>query len=78
MNALKNMESLKYDKEITAFPVIDPYNDFISESGPDSDRLRRDAWVPNMLQVNAAPKAGLRVFYALHHRYCPGVYENAG
>jgi ureidoacrylate peracid hydrolase len=29
-----------------------------------------------MLQVlNAAPKAELRVFYALHHRYRPGDYE---
>src|SRR5262249_23508860 len=32
--------------------------------------------VPHMLQVlNAARKAGLRVFYALHHRYRPGDYE---
>src|SRR5499433_3637367 len=32
--------------------------------------------VPNMLQVlNAAPKAELRVFYAMHHRYRPGDYE---
>jgi len=32
--------------------------------------------VPNMLRVlNAARKAGLRVFYALHHRYRPGDYE---
>ena len=29
-----------------------------------------------MLQVlNAARKSGLRVFYALHRRYCPGDYE---
>ena len=29
-----------------------------------------------MLQVlNAAPKAKLRVFYALYHRYRPGSYE---
>jgi ureidoacrylate peracid hydrolase len=29
-----------------------------------------------MLQVlNAARKAGLHVFYALHHRYRPGDYE---
>jgi ureidoacrylate peracid hydrolase len=33
--------------------------------------------VPNMLQVlNAARKAELRVFYALHHRYRPGDYES--
>ena len=29
----KNMENLKFDKEITALLVIDPYNDFISEGG---------------------------------------------
>jgi len=74
------MESLKYDKEITALLVIDPYNDFISEGGKLWDRLKAVAeannCVPNMLQVlNAARKAGLRVFYALHHRYRPGDYE---
>jgi hypothetical protein len=32
--------------------------------------------VPNMLRVlNAARTGGLRVFYALHHRYRPGDYE---
>jgi ureidoacrylate peracid hydrolase len=32
--------------------------------------------VPHMLQVlNAARKAKLRVFYAMHHRYRPGDYE---
>ena len=32
--------------------------------------------VRHMLQVlNAARRAGLRVFYALHHRYRPGDYE---
>ena len=74
------MESLKYDKEITALLVIDPYNDFISEGGKLWDRLKAVAeannCVPNMLQVlNAARKAELRMFYALHHRYRPGDYE---
>jgi len=27
------MENLKFDKEIAALLVIDPYNDFISEGG---------------------------------------------
>ena len=36
----KNMENLKFDKEITALLVIDPYNDFISEGGKVWDRLR--------------------------------------
>src|SRR5262249_19922780 len=57
-----------------------PYNDFISEGGKLWDRLKAVAeandCVPHMLQVlNAARKAGLRIFYALHHRYRPGDYE---
>ena len=74
------MANLKFDKEITALLVIDPYNDFISEGGKIWDRLKTVAeannCVPHMLQVlNAARKAELRVFYALHHRYRPGDYE---
>jgi ureidoacrylate peracid hydrolase len=76
----KEMTNLTFDKEITALLVIDPYNDFISEGGKIWDRLKNVAeandCVPHMLQVlNAARKAGLRVFYALHHRYRPGDYE---
>ena len=74
------MANMTYDKEISALLVIDPYNDFISEGGKVWDRLKTIAQandcVPNMLRVlNAARKAGLRVFYALHHRYRPGDYE---
>ncbi len=74
------MANLKDDKEITALIVIDPYNDFISEGGKLWDRLKIVAeandCVPHMLQVlNAARKAELRVFYALHHRYRQGDYE---
>jgi ureidoacrylate peracid hydrolase len=74
------METVTCDKEITALLVIDPYNDFISEGGKIWDRLKSVAeankCVTHMMQVlNAARKAGLRVFYALHHRYRPGDYE---
>ena len=74
------MANVKFDKEITALLVIDPYNDFISEGGKIWDRIKDVAeankCVPNMLEVlNAARKAGLRVFYAMHHRYRPGDYE---
>jgi nicotinamidase-related amidase len=79
-NTRENMVNLNFDKEITALLVIDPYNDFISEGGKIWDRIRAVAegndCVPHMLQVlNAARKAGLRVFYALHRRYRPGDYE---
>ena len=74
------MASLNCDKDITALLVIDPYNDFISEGGKVWDRLKSVAeangCVPHMLEVlNAAREAGLRVFYALHHRYRAGDYE---
>src|SRR5712675_2306398 len=74
------MAKVTYEKEITALLVIDPYNDFISQGGKIWDHIRAVAeandCVPHMLQVlNAARKAKLRVFYALHHRYRPGDYE---
>ena len=75
------MADLKFDKEITALLLIDPYNDFISEGGKVWDRLKTvaeaNACVTHMLQVlNAARKAELRVFYVLHRRYRPGDYES--
>src|ERR1041385_3496300 len=74
------MSRVKYEKEITALIVIDPYNDFISEGGKLWDRIKAVAeaneCVPHMLQVlNTARKAKLRVFYAMHRRYRPGDYE---
>jgi len=74
------MAKVTYDKQLTGLLVIDPYNDFISDGGKVWDRLKavaeENSCVPHMLQVlNAARKVGLRVFYALHHRYRPGDYE---
>jgi ureidoacrylate peracid hydrolase len=74
------MAHVTYGKPRTALLVIDPYNDFMSDGGKVWDRLKAVAeanrCVPHMLQVlNAARKAGLRVFYTLHHRYRPGDYE---
>ena len=75
------MAKVTYDKELTALLVIDPYNDFISEGGKLWDRLKTVAeannCVPHMMQVlDAARKADIRVFYALHRRYRPGDYES--
>ena len=74
------MEKVTDEKELTGLLVIDPYNDFISDGGKLWHRLKAVAeanrCVPHMLDVlNAARKAGLRLFYALHHRYRPGGYE---
>ena len=69
-----------YDKSITALLMVDPYNDFISEGGKIWPRIKAVAeannCVPHMLEVlDAARKAKLRVFYAMHHRYRLGDYE---
>ena len=71
---------MTYDKNITGLVVVDPYNDFISEGGKVWDRLKgvaeTNGCVPHMLEVlQTARKAGIRVFYALHHRYRPGDFE---
>ena len=75
------MTNLTGNKDITGLVVIDPYNDFISEGGKVWDRLKSVAeanqCVPHMMQVlDAARRAGIRVFYAPHHRYRPGDYES--
>ncbi|HWO31493.1 MAG TPA: isochorismatase family cysteine hydrolase [Candidatus Acidoferrum sp.] len=74
------MANLELHKDITALLVIDPYNDFISEGGKLWSRIKNVAdannCVPHMSQVVAAArKAGIRVFYAMHHRHRPGDYE---
>jgi len=74
------MSKVTYSKSVTGLLVIDPYNDFISEGGKVWELLKAVAQanncVPHMLQVLvAARNAGLRIFYALHHRYRPGDYE---
>lgn len=72
---------MEYRRSITGLVVIDPYNDFISEGGKVWDRLKpvaeANGCVEHMNQVlRAARNAGIQVFYALHHRYRPGDYEN--
>lgn len=67
-------------QEITAVVVIDPYNDFISEGSkvwPSIKALAEgNKCVPNMQRVlEAARTAGVRIFYAMHHRYRSGDYE---
>lgn len=69
------------ERDNTALLVVDPYNDFISEGGKIWPRIQKVAeannCVPNMLAVlHAARAAQVRVFYAMHHRYREGDYEN--
>jgi ureidoacrylate peracid hydrolase len=70
-----------YNADSTALLLIDPYNDFISDGGKIWPRINAVAeasqCIQHMLEVlQAARKAGLRVFYALHRRYRPGDYES--
>jgi ureidoacrylate peracid hydrolase len=72
---------VKYRTSRTGLVVIDPYNDFISKGGKVWDRLKgvaeANGCVQHMSQVlRAARNADIQVFYALHHRYRPGDYEN--
>jgi ureidoacrylate peracid hydrolase len=74
------MAQVTLEAGTTALVVIDPYNDFISEGGKVWDRLKgvaeANSCVPHMLQVlEAARKAQLRAFFALHRRYRLGDYE---
>ncbi|HEX3106732.1 MAG TPA: isochorismatase family cysteine hydrolase [Terriglobales bacterium] len=75
------MANLTFDKETTAIVLIDPYNDFISEGGKLWGRIKGVAeandCIGHMLQLlTAARNNGVLVFYAMHHRYRPGDYEN--
>src|SRR5215469_5495532 len=74
------MADLKFEKAITALLLIDTYNDFISEGGKIWDRIKgvaqANGCIAHMLELlSTSRKAGLRVFYAMHHRYRPGDYE---
>jgi ureidoacrylate peracid hydrolase len=70
----------RYDADSTALLLIDPYNDFISDGGKIWPRISGVAEANHCIQhmqevLQAARKAGLRIFYALHRRYRPGDYE---
>ena len=74
------MPNLSFEKDTTALLLIDPYNDFISEGGKLWDRVKTVAeandCIAHMLQLlTAARTTGVKVFYAMHHRYRSGDYE---
>jgi Isochorismatase family len=67
------MSTPVFEKDLTGLLVVDPYNDFISEGGILWPLVREIAeavhCVPNMLAIfQAARSAGVRVFFAPHHR----------
>lgn len=75
------MTELSYEHGITGLLVVDPYNDFISEGGKIWPRIQAVAeannCVPHMEQIlKAARQVKLPVFFAMHHRFREGDYEN--
>ena len=67
------MSTPVFERDLTGLLVVDPYNDFISEGGVLWPLIKEIAeavqCVPNMLAVLlAARAAGIRVFFAPHHR----------
>lgn len=75
------MADVTYRRETTGLLVVDPYNDFISEGGkvwPSvRDVVEANGCIPHMIQIlTAARAAGLRIFFAPHHRWRPGDYES--
>lgn len=68
-----------FDPATTALLIVDPYNDFLSEGGklygPALETLTALNTVEHMRQAQAAARrAGMRVFFAPHHRWCEGDY----
>jgi ureidoacrylate peracid hydrolase len=67
------MNAPVFEKDLAGLLVVDPYNDFISEGGILWPLIKEIAeavqCVPNMHAVLlAARAAGIRVFFAPHHR----------
>jgi nicotinamidase-related amidase len=74
------MTDVTYRRDTTGLLVVDPYNDFISDGGKVWPQVREvveaNGCVPDMIQIlTAARSAGLRIFFAPHHRWRAGDYE---
>ena len=75
------MEPLTYPRDRTAYLLIDPYNDFLSEGGKAWPRVAEVATevglLDNLRALDAAVRAaGVPVFIVPHHRWEPGDYED--
>src|SRR5262245_64275394 len=74
------MVDVAFRLERTGLLVVDPYNDFISDSGKLWPRVREVAeangCVSHMIEIlEAARSAGVQIFFAPHHRWRIGDYE---
>ena len=75
------MSNSTYRTEHTALLLVDPYNDFLSHGGkifPMIESVATDVGLLDNLRaaVDAARKAGIRVFFVPHRRWQPGDYDD--
>src|SRR5262245_46015934 len=74
------MADVTFQLDRTGLLIVDPYNDFLSDGGKVwprmSDVAEANGCIPHMIQIlDAARAAGVRVFFAPHHRWREGDYE---
>lgn len=72
--------SLAYERERTAYLLVDPYNDFLSDGGKLYERLKAVAdevgLLDNLRRLDRAVRAaGIQVAIVPHRRWEPGDYE---
>lgn len=70
-----------YPRGATGLLLVDPYNDFLSESGKIWPRVQAIAEANGLIAnlkaiADTVRGAGMRVFYAPHRRWEPGDYED--
>ena len=75
------MTETAYPRERTAFLLVDPYNDFLSEGGKVFPLIKPVAddvgLIDNLRRLDAAVRAaGIQVAIVPHHRWEPGDYEH--
>lgn len=74
------MPNLQYPHDRTAYLLVDPYNDFLSEGGKIFPFLKPIAEQVSLLDHlrnldHAVRAAGIQVVYVPHRRWEPGDYE---
>jgi nicotinamidase-related amidase len=75
------MTELKYPLERTAYLLVDPYNDFLSEGGKSWPKLKAVAdevgLLDNLRELDRTVRAaGVQVVIVPHRRWEPGDYEH--
>lgn len=77
---MADLQAASYERPSTAFLLVDPYNDFLSEGGKIFPRVKAVAeavgLLDNLRRLDAAVRAaGIQVFIVPHRRWEPGDYE---